>query len=63
MTCRPEETALFDASARRLNPNAMIRFRRLPGGHCGRPRGQDGKMLLPEVFRTFLEEVGENKEK
>ena len=63
MTCRPEETALFDASARRLNPNAMIRFRRLLGGHCGRPRGQDGKMLLPEVFRTFLEEVGEKKEK
>lgn len=51
MKCRPEETKLIYASFQQLMPEARVEIHELPGGHCSRPKAQDGShMMLNRAF-------------
>ena len=57
MKCRPEETRLIYASFKQLMPEAHVEITELPGGHCSRPKAEDGShMLLNRVFE-FMKKI------
>lgn len=57
MKCRPEETRLIYASFQQLMPKANVQIHQLPGGHCSRPKDENGNhMMLQRAFR-FMEEI------
>ena len=55
MKCRPEETKLIYASFQQLMPEARVELHELPGGHCSRPKAEDGSHLMLSRAFAFME--------
>ena len=57
MKCRPEETRLIYASFQQLMPEARVEIHELPGGHCSRPKDENGRHLMLQRAFRFMEEI------
>ena len=57
MKCRPEETRLIYASLQNILPEMHVEIAELPGGHCSRPKAEDGSFKMLSRAFAFMESL------
>lgn len=57
MKCRPEETRLIYANLKNILPEAHVEIAELPGGHCSRPKAEDGSHRMLNRAFAFMQSL------